>query len=171
MLKYRPGAKDRWRRLSSPLRVHLSAKALLASSCAPVGEGSPSLFVCTCRRRLSSSLRVHLSAKALLASSRAPVVHSWGRNTAQEIAKLFNNCHQAAFTGGSGEACCCSFYGTVDAYQTFLNRRTLRHHCSARANTPRFVMTRCSSSFTFCNPSYTTSNSIHIQSSFTIHFE
>jgi hypothetical protein len=35
------------------------------------------------------------------------------------MAKLFNNCHQAAFTGGSVEACCCSFYATVDAYQTF----------------------------------------------------
>jgi hypothetical protein len=45
-------------------------------------------------------------------------MHSCGRSTAQEIAKVFNNCHQAAFTGGSGEACCCSFYATVDAYHT-----------------------------------------------------
>jgi hypothetical protein len=52
----------------------------------------------------------------------------------------------------------------------FTNPADVRHRGSASATTPRFV-TRCCSCFIFFNPSYPSSKSSHIRSSFTTHFE
>ena len=76
-----------------------------------------------------------------------------------------------AITNGNGRAqfICC--YMTVTIPQFFNSADDVRHHWSANATTPWFVMQCCTFCFSFFTLSCLLSNSIHDHGCFTIHSE